>query len=195
LTTTFRNSLPQTRKNWDFSRRKVVSYDNTFKDDIDQFGGHGSHVAGTMAGDRLDGKVDIGQGIAPDAKIHVFDMKVGDSGMSDPGAVRLFASIYNNGNGAKVHNGSWGRSGRPYSSHCQDWDGSLSGEYEDLLYVVSSGNTGGAARTVKNPADCKNTMTVVSQFCANAPDWQSNLLCHNISRMRCVQSEFNSNKI
>ena len=111
-------------------------------------------------GNRPDGKADKGQGIAPDAKLHVFDMKPGNGGMSDPGAKRLFASIYNNGNGAKVHNGSWGRSGRPYSSHCQDWDGSLSGEYEDLLYVVSAGNTGGGARTVKNPADCKNTFTV-----------------------------------
>ena len=111
-------------------------------------------------GNQPDGKADKGQGIAPDAKLHVFDMKPGNGGMSDPGAKRLFASIYNNGNGAKVHNGSWGRSGRPYSSHCQDWDGSLSGEYEDLLYVVSAGNTGGGARTVKNPADCKNTFTV-----------------------------------
>ena len=116
-----------------------------------------------MVGNRMDGKAGIGQGIAPDAKLHVFDLKPGNGGMSDPGAARLFASIYNNGNGAKVHNGSWGRSGRPYSSHCQDWDGSLSGEYEDLLYVSSAGNTGGGARTVKNPADCKNTITVVSQ--------------------------------
>ena len=148
---------------WDFSRRKVVSYDDTFRDNIDQVGGHGSHVAGSMVGNRMDGKVGIGQGIAPDAKLHVFDLKPGNGGMSDPGAARLFASIYNNGNGAKVHNGSWGRSGRPYSSHCQDWDGSLSGKYEDLLYVSSAGNTGGGARTLKNPADCKNTITVVSQ--------------------------------
>lgn len=96
-----------------------------------------------MVGDRVDGKSDVGQGIAPDAKLHVFDMKPGDGGMSDPGARRLFKSIYNSGNGAKVHNGSWGRSGRPYSSHCQDWDGALSGDYDEVLYVVSAGNTGG----------------------------------------------------
>lgn len=95
-----------------------------------------------MVGQRLDGKSDIGQGIAPDAKLHFFDMKRENGGMSDPGALRLFESLYNNGDGAKVHNGSWGRSGRPYSTHCQDWDGALAGDFDEVLYVVSSGNTG-----------------------------------------------------
>ena len=82
--------------------------------------------------------------------------------MSDPGAMRLFESFYNYGNGDKIHNGSWGRKGRPYSSHCQDFDGALS-YHDDVLYVASSGNVGGNPSTVKNPGDCKNTLSLGSK--------------------------------
>ena len=78
--------------------------------------------------------------------------------MSDPGALRLFKSFYNNGSGAKVTNGSWGRSSRPYSSHCKDYDTALT-QFDEVLYVASAGNTGSlGVGTVKNPADCKNVM-------------------------------------
>eukprot|EP00957_Ditylum_brightwellii_P046282 3511696-Ditylum_brightwellii.AAC.1 len=69
--------------NWDFSRRKIVNYDNTFADNYDEKNGHGTHVAGTIAGkkstngkDEEDGEAD---GIAPNAKISFFDMAKQDS--------------------------------------------------------------------------------------------------------------------
>ena len=39
--------------------------------------------------------------------------------MLNPGAETMFKSLYNNGNGAKVINGSWGTNYRAYSDFCQ----------------------------------------------------------------------------
>ena len=70
----------------------------------------------------------------------------------------------NRGEGAKIAIGSWGRNYQSrYSPDCQDVDAALS-LHSDVLYVASSGNDGdsgsGPWRTVKNPADCKNTLAV-----------------------------------
>ena len=82
----------------------------------------------------------------------------------DRSAARLFSSFYNSGEGAKIAIGSWGRNYQSrYSPDCQDVDAALS-IHSDVLYVASSGNDGdsgsGPWRTVKNPADCKNTLAV-----------------------------------
>jgi len=79
-------------------------------------------------------------------------------------AARLFSSFYNSGEGARIAIGSWGRNYQSrYSQDCQDVDAALS-LHSDVLYVASSGNDGdsgsGPWRTVKNPADCKNTLAV-----------------------------------
>jgi len=152
--------------NWDMSARKVVHYDNTYGDTYDAFSGHGSHVAGTVAGAVISGSgaYNPGSGVAKDSKISFFDMAIGSSSVYDPGAARLFSSFYNNGKGAKVTIGSWGRNYQSrYSQECQDVDAALH-IHEDVLYVASSGNGGDSGstswRTVKNPADCKNTLSV-----------------------------------
>ena len=152
------------QQNWDFSARKVVHYDNTYADDYDAYGGHGTHVAGTVAGVVLPGSgaYNAGSGIAKDAKISFFDMAIGTNAVYDPGVARLFSSFYNDGHGAKVTIGSWGRNYQSvYSQECQDVDAALH-LHEDILYVASSGNDGDTRswRTVKNPADCKNSLAV-----------------------------------
>ena len=106
-----------------------------------------------------------GSGIAKDAKISFFDMAIGSNSVHDPGVARLFSSFYNNGHGAKVTIGSWGRNYQSeYSHDCQDVDAALH-LHDDCLYVASSGNGGDSEsstpwRTIKNPADCKNTLAV-----------------------------------
>ena len=105
---------------------------------------------------------DPGTGIAKDAKISFFDMAVGSQSVYDPGVARLFSSFYNDGNGAKITIGSWGRNYQSrYSPECQDLDAALH-LHDDVLYVASSGNDGDRSlwRTVKNPADCKNSIAV-----------------------------------
>ena len=146
------------------SERKVVSYDDTYADKFDNGIGHGTHVAGLVGGAVLAGSgSDPGSGVAPDAKLHFFDMAVGDSVVYDPGVARLFNSFYSNGNGAKIHIGSWGRNYQSvYSQDCQDIDEALF-IYEDVLYVASAGNDGDREnpwRSIKNPADCKNSLAV-----------------------------------
>ena len=90
-------------------------------------------------------------------------MEVGQEGIQDPGVQRLFKSFYNLGKGAKIMNGSWGRSyGGVYTSYCRDYDSLLRSKYADVLFVVSAGNTGFGAieSSIQNPADCKNAFAV-----------------------------------
>lgn len=126
----------------------------------------GTHVAGTIAGKPFQGTSPVGNGVAEDAKLAVFDFAISASGSFDPGVDRLFASLYNNGKGAKVINGSWGRQGSGvYSAECRDMDDALA-QYEDILYVASAGNMG-SWRTINSPADCKSTLAVGASFNQN----------------------------
>lgn len=69
------------------SARKVVHYDNTYADDYDAYSGHGTHVAGTVAGVVLPGMnaYNPGTGIAKDARISFYDMAIGSNTVYDPG--------------------------------------------------------------------------------------------------------------
>ncbi len=59
-------------KNWIYAERKVVRYEHKNGGDTNEhFQGHGTRVAGVIAGSAGD----EGDGIAIDAKIHIFDLK------------------------------------------------------------------------------------------------------------------------
>jgi len=53
------------------TERKVVKYDPIKGDKTDYFQGHGTRVAGVIAGNAGD----EGDGIAKDAKIHIWDLQ------------------------------------------------------------------------------------------------------------------------
>jgi hypothetical protein len=72
----------------------------------------------------------------------VTDLQVQNRGFSDPGPSVLFSSFYNGGKGAKVTNGSWSSTFRPYSFRCRMYDQALSTQYVDVLFVSSAGNFG-----------------------------------------------------
>lgn len=67
-------------KQWDHSQRKVVRYDHSVGDKTESTGGHGTKVAGAAAGRAINNYNDKANGIARDAKLHVFDIMQG-SGM------------------------------------------------------------------------------------------------------------------
>jgi hypothetical protein len=157
------------RYSWDMSQRKVVHYDDNFADRLETKGGHGTAVAAAAVGRRsFDGSVEsngYADGVAPGAKVAFLDIGVGSAAISDPGVTRLFESLSPADKGAKVINGSWGRSYYGvYSSYCKDYDTILRDTFTDVLFVTSSGNSGGntGSITVQNPADCKNTLAVGS---------------------------------
>ncbi|KAL7536115.1 hypothetical protein ACHAXR_006924, partial [Thalassiosira sp. AJA248-18] len=158
---------------WNMNRRKIVHYDDTFGDRTERTNGHGTYVSSIVSGKRsINGKDEQAghaDGTAPGSKLAFFDMENGYFGISDPGVDRLFSSLYNptsnsNKGGARVINGSWGRSynGR-YTNFCRQYDAALRNDYPDLLFVVSAGNTGRSGKSsIQDPGDCKNPLAVGS---------------------------------
>ncbi|MGD8375206.1 MAG: S8 family serine peptidase [Acidobacteriota bacterium] len=141
---------------------------------------HGTHVAGTAAGDRFDhgdGGYDFGDGIAPQAKI-VFQDYASVSATNDctldvASLTNLRTSYLNGTDGSgdpwecRVHNNSWGLPLAPSyngSSLTMDqfvWDAeTASGLQQDLLVVSSAGNSGPDPSTLSQPATAKNVLTV-----------------------------------
>ncbi len=65
-------------KQWDFSQRKVVRYDNSVGDKREIRGGHGTKVAGVAVGKSNSKTNDVANGVAEDAKLHLFDIVEGE---------------------------------------------------------------------------------------------------------------------
>ena len=156
---------------WDYTQRKVVHYDDTFGDRTERSQGHGTLVSAIISGKRsANGQDEDGpghaDGTAPGSKLAFYDMELGYQGIDDPGVEPILKSLYNpNGEkGARVINASWGRSYKgQYTSYCRKYDFLLRNLYQDLLLIVSAGNTGRAGKSsIQDPADCKNPMAVGS---------------------------------
>jgi subtilisin family serine protease len=126
--------------------------------------GHGTHVAGTIAGRRAtsgqqesDGEAD---GIARKAKLAFYDIGSLSGRLIAPLASNLFAPGYRAG--ARIHSSSWGIPGQNfYSGYDRAMDAYMY-KNPDFLYVVAAGNAGfGDKRnTVATPAICKNGISV-----------------------------------
>ncbi|MGA1792927.1 MAG: S8 family serine peptidase [Thermoplasmatota archaeon] len=132
--------------------------------------GHGTHVAGSVAGDgsRSNGNI---QGMAPNASI-VFQGIMTDSlSLATPGNLSiLFKQAYDLG--ARVHTNSWGSDGSwfwgKYTPECYDVDWSMF-YYPDQLILFAAGNEGTDSSptdgkidpgSVSPPATAKSTLTV-----------------------------------
>jgi Subtilisin-like serine proteases len=108
--------------NWDMEQRKIVSYYTYYGDDQDAKNGHGTAVAGILVGKAMSGNTDA-NGIAEDAKLHVVDVSNGGLGIYVPGSPsRLFAAMYNGGDGAKIANGSFSTMYSVYRTSCRMYD-------------------------------------------------------------------------
>lgn len=128
-------------------------------------GFHGTHVAGSVAADRLatatptDPAYDDGDGMAPNAQILFQDIGNDNSGclaISDLlGTLQQAAA-----GGASIHTNSWGSNARgAYTSTSATVDTFTRGEQSSLV-LFSAGNSGPGADTIGAPATAKNALTV-----------------------------------
>lgn len=134
--------------------------------------GHGTHVAGTVAGDNLahTGARDPFDGMAPQAKLVIQDGGYFVDNCADlpaigcPAAdlIPFFDQAYLQG--ARIHSNSWGdrENLTPinlYSDGSQDADAFM-WSHPDFLLVFAAGNSGSGGGTVLSPATAKNVLAV-----------------------------------
>lgn len=146
------------------SFRKVITYAGVEGCDfIDQVDGHGTHVAGTIAGDIIDSQLQTnGQfnGVAPNCKLVVLDLSSdGGESLTICDATCLYTPGYSAG--ARIHTNSWGSpfvgSGYYFGS---DVDLFLY-QNTDVAIFFAAGNGGsGGNGTVTAEASSKNVIAV-----------------------------------
>ena len=148
------------------SHRKIIDY-TTFGGNVyDGCGtGHGTHVAGTIAGDQsyITGSTQSA-GMAFGAKLTVQD--VGQDGFLDCllGFVNVPATLTSAftasyGLGARVHSNSWGSTSNSYDTYAVNVD-QFMWTHPDYLIVFANGNSGPSSGTVGSPATAKNLISV-----------------------------------
>jgi hypothetical protein len=134
--------------------------------------GHGSHVAGTIAGDNFASPIthDAGDGMAPGAKLVVQDAGFSTDNCGDlPGIgcpvvdlKPIFLQAFNQG--ARIHTNSWGdnenaASQNNYSVASQDVDQFMF-DHPDFLILFAAGNSGPGTGSVGSPSTAKNGISV-----------------------------------
>jgi subtilisin family serine protease len=138
----------------DDTRRKVIQY-VPHANTVDSTRGHGTHVAGSVAGKR-EGADGIADGMAPAAKIAFFD--VGFSGSAGLKIPNNPSALFEPGQAAnaKIHSASWGTRDNAYGSGEMAYD-SFMDLNDDFLFIVAAGNEGGrGGNSVGSPSICKN---------------------------------------
>ena len=143
----------------DLGYRKIVQYVDFSGSGGDDSGGHGTHVAGSIAG-YSQSSGNLYKGMASGSKIAFFDIAGEFSyGLSLPDdlAVTLFPPAYSAG--ARLHSNSWG-GGYFYDAYCTEVDQYLY-QHSDFLILFAAGNSGDyGSGFVIAPGLSKNALTV-----------------------------------
>ncbi|RMX62408.1 hypothetical protein DD238_008548 [Peronospora effusa] len=156
------------------SARKVVMY-NAWANKADEAEtitcGHGTHVAGLLAGSSFSGK-NVDLGIADKARIAFMD--IGMQSDICAGKLNCPVSLATPADAsdllkrqmdadAKIFSFSWGTPGSDYSSQARDLDAFIYNN-PDVLVVVAAGNSGESSitgqRTISSPSGAKNVISV-----------------------------------
>ena len=148
--------------------------------DYDNSSFHGTHVSGSVAGDRLlnigggaGGSVsspisdgyDNDDGMAPNAQILFQDIgaginpMTGGASLSGIGSYPMWKQAFTAG--AAIHSNSYGSDQNPgvYDGESQRADKTLR-DFENMIILFAAGNSGPSADTIGSPATAKNVTTV-----------------------------------
>ncbi len=144
----------------------AVAYDNS------AFGYHGTHVSGSVAGDRqaaigggpagsvaspTSSGYDNDDGMAPNAQILFQDIG-GNSGLSGAGGKPMFQQAA--AAGASIHTNSYGATTLgEYVASDAAADSALR-ELENMLILFAAGNDDGQVNSTSSPGNAKNVLTV-----------------------------------
>jgi hypothetical protein len=133
---------------------------------------HGSHVAGTVAGDNFATPLihDPGDGMAPGAKLVIQDCGFQTNNCADCPGIGcpvvdlnpIFQQTYTQG--ARLHTNSWGdqENASPqnnYTTGSQDVD-EFMWNHKDFLIFFAAGNSGPGTATVGSPSTAKSAVSV-----------------------------------
>lgn len=133
---------------------------------------HGTHVAGTVAGDNFANPIahDAGDGMAPAAKLVIQDGGYAVDNCGDLPGIGcpvvdlnpIFQQTYDQG--ARIHSNSWGDnendpSQNDYSLGSQDVD-EFMWTHKDFLVFFAAGNSGPGAASVGSPSTAKSAVSV-----------------------------------
>jgi subtilisin-like proprotein convertase family protein len=181
------NGLPPTNTSGgttvDNNQRKVIAVDflDSGENPSDPTNwdtqGHGTHVAGTLAGDNMYTPIehDLGDGMAPAAKLIIQDAGYAADACGDlPGIgcpvtdlVPIFQQAYDQG--ARVHSNSWNDNENAavqnnYTDASEDVD-EFMWNHPDFLIVFACGNdVYGGFGTMGSPSTAKNTLSTGGTF-------------------------------
>lgn len=165
---------PLPGSNPNYAHRKIIAYrtyaEGQAYDKCEN--GHGTHTAGTAAGDTYDPAGTAYIGMAPQAKITVGDVGKDDwlgcylGYLSVPSNLAtVYTDAYNDG--ARVHTNSWGSTDNTYDAMANQTD-TFMWNHKDFLIFYANGNSGPDAGTMGTPATSKNIVAVGG--CINEPD-------------------------
>lgn len=153
-----------------YRNRKIVEYQvQPDTDERDRYGGHGTHVVGTVAG-WSQGKDSSMNGMAPRARIHFLDLE-----NSSVAQLHTPSDLYSTmlspayANGARTHSNSWGSPIPPlrqvpayiatYGEREKDID-DFTHDNPDMLVLAAAGNDGDVYSSTAAPAVAKNILSV-----------------------------------